>query len=246
MGAARGALIWLARLAFIGFPCVVHAAQVQPEAARASDVRSRRMHFDIQPQSLVTALSIYSGMTGLAILVDGSMTAGIQSPGVQGDRDADEALRQLLDGTSLEARYVSANAFTLAAIEVGESDGVAPPASASVDGAAAAASVEQALQDYAGGIQASVEHALCRTPETRPGRYRLALRLWIDPAGRVSRTRLLDDGSAKTRDARIVTLLDQLALDAPPADLPQPITLLLLPDAPGNVFDCRSVQPMQH
>lgn len=240
MGASRDLMAWAGCLAFSVSGAAAYAMQQLPDTTVVSDVQHQHVHFDIRPQPLVTALRSYSETTGLAILVDDGLTQGRQSPGAQGDLTAAEGLRQVLKETGLQARYASANAFTLTAI-AGQASGAAPAPAGT-----AAPLAETALERYAGILQRGVVRALCGTEESRPGKYRLALQLWIDPSGRVGRTRLLDDGSAVERDARIVAQLNELLLEAPPETLPQPVTLLLLPRPSGAAFDCQVTRPLSH
>src|SRR5262249_13043735 len=89
---------------------------------------------------------------------------------------------------------------------------------------------------YFADLQETLIRTLCRKPETWPGRYRLGLQLWIGPGGDVRASHLLDSSGGNERDAAIVARLRTVVLAAPPAALPQPITIVLLPRTPSS--DC--------
>jgi hypothetical protein len=237
MGSSRSALAWLGFVAFLSAPCAAEAMQDR-SAITVGNAGHERANFDIQAQPLVTALRAYSETTGLAVLVDDSLAAGRRSPGVRGNFAAPEALSRLLQGTGLVAHYASDRAFTL--MPLAANDGAAPAASpgeAAAD-APAAASVER----YAGQVQRGIERALCGSEETRPGSYRLAMQLWLGADGAVARTHLLGSTGQPGRDARIVAQLGGLRFEPQAGTLPQPITVLLRPQPPGQAFDCSAFQ----
>ena len=73
-------------------------ALVSAGAAHAEDTR-----FDIQPQSLSTALNAFSEQASLPVLFKTDMARQKQSPGVSGSADPEIALAQLLQGTGLHS-----------------------------------------------------------------------------------------------------------------------------------------------
>ncbi|MBE1162422.1 STN domain-containing protein [Dyella acidiphila] len=214
-----------------------NAADEQQAAAEAQTVA-----FDIAPQPLLTALRAYGEATGQAVLVDNTLATGRQSPGVRGELDKVEALQRLLAGTGLVASYSSDQAFTLKLAEPGEA-GFAPVRErpeADVGGG-----TEVVTERYAGAIQQPIEAALCRSSNTRPGTYRLAVQLWIAPSGKVLRTRLLTRMQDTQRESEIRTALDQLTLAPPSPQMPQPVTLLLLPDRQLSAAACADAAATQ-
>jgi hypothetical protein len=198
--------------------------------------------FDIPPQPLLTALRTYSETTGQAVLVDNTLTVGRQSPGVRGVFDKIEALRRLLAGTGLVASYSSDQAFTLKLAESGESVGMSARERSEVT---VGGGIDAVTERYAGQIQGPIEVALCQSDRTRPGTYRLAVQIWIAPSGRVERTRLLTQLNDVQRDNQVRASLSELKLDPPPASLPQPITLLLLPGREVHSTACNSASSLQ-
>lgn len=207
----------------------------QADKAEADDIT-----FDIPPQPLLTALRMYSETTGQAILVDNTLTVGRQSPGVRGGFDKIDALKRLLAGTGLVASYSSDQAFTLKLAESGEPGGISVRERSE---ATVGEGIEAVTERYAGKIQRPIEVALCQSAKTRPGTYRLAMQIWIAPSGQVKQTRLLTSYSAQ-RDSEVREALSKLVLDPPPTDMPQPVTLLLLPgrEVPSSACAAASSQ----
>lgn len=225
----------LGTLAMGGMPLAVWAQDVSG-AQRRSDGTSM---FDIGPQSLGTALRAYSELTGQTVLVDDSLTTGRFSPGARGYFGSDEALQRLLAGTGLVARYSADQAFTLKlAVPADASD--SKPDGSSDD--MAGGGMDVVTQSYAGSIQRSIESALCRFDETRPGAYRLALQVWIAPSGRIEQTRVLSEDDP-ARAAAVSDALQRVTLDPPPLAMPQPLTMLLLPRTAADAARCGAAAP---
>jgi len=231
----RGVLALLGCTALVGTPCVAEIFQtgVQAEVSRhvpdtMEDERAdERTEFDIPPQSLMTALRAYSVQTGVSVLFDDGMVRDLSSPGVTGNYSPHDALQQLLQGTGLAARYASPMAFTLM------------PDRSPISARSAPDPVDVAESTrFAGRVQAGLERTLCGSALTRPGNYRLAMQLWLDASGRVTRTRLLGSTGNPARDARIELLLDGLILDGVPPGMPEPLTVLLTPRPLDHPFDC--------
>ncbi|HVJ41567.1 MAG TPA: TonB-dependent receptor [Dongiaceae bacterium] len=82
---------------------------VLPTAIAAADMH----HFSIPRQRLDTAMGAFSLATGMQFFLDARIAQGLTSPGIEGDFTADQALRQLLQGTGLTFRYVDENTVTL-------------------------------------------------------------------------------------------------------------------------------------
>jgi hypothetical protein len=195
---------------------IVSSSPAQDDAARFG----KAVFFDIAPQPLAQALDIYARSTGMAALVDQENVAGRRSARVKGLLTPDQALRILLAGTDLSVRYANGDAFTLE-----------PTSGTAVEEAATSArgvGLGGGYQTYFADLQDAVTQVLCRRPETQPGRYRLGLQLWIGPSGAVLASHLLDSTGDDQRDAIISDLLGAATLAAPPAELAQPVTLVLL------------------
>jgi hypothetical protein len=141
-------------------------------------------------------------------------------------------LQRLLDDTGLAAHYASPKAFTLMPDQA--------PATAANEPNDDVDTVAQ--EHFAGRLQAGLVRSLCRSERTHPGRYRLAMQLWLDASGAVTRTQLLSSTGNAARDAQIEALAAGLVVDEMPADMPQPITILLLPRPAEHPFDCSPYQ----
>jgi len=200
-----------------------HALGQQAQMGPAEDARGL-VSFDIGPQPLSSAVRAFSDVTGQALLVDERLLVGRMSPGARGEFTPEDALRRLLAGTGLRERYTSDKAFTLMP---------SVDANRDVTGAAPMPPVEERadtlVASYGAALQTAVEAALCRTPLTRPGEYRLALQVWVDGSGEVHRLRLLGSTGRAERDQAVESVLGGLRVDPPPPGLAQPLTLLLLP-----------------
>lgn len=196
-----------------------------------------RIHFDLPSQPLQKGLADFGGLTGHSVLVDSALTQGRMAQAVRGAFPAQEALRRLLAGTGLHARYSGRDAFTL----------VPEPAAGELPVATPAASTTPALADiapaadtdFAGALQSAITRALCAAQPGSFGRYRAALQLWTGPEGRIRRASLLEPSGVASRDTELLAQLRGLAIGRmPPPGLAQPITVLLSPRAdPARV--CR-------
>ncbi len=202
------------------------AAHDRPPAASAAS--SALLRFDLPAQPLDKALEQYGAISGRPVIFDGTMVANRTSSAVQGVYTAEAALRQLLDGTGLTADYADAeqtDAFVLKAVAAAQA-----PAAAD-----AASNARQARHSaYDGLIQARLWDAFCNIPSIVPGDYRAVVQFDIDPTGRLTHVRLLRGSGERERDVALQRALEQIQLDeAPPADLEQPVSMLVQPAQRG-------------
>lgn len=189
-----------------------------------------RMTLHIPAQELARALDQFSRATGMAVLVDSQLSRGRRSLAVDGEFTAAEALRRMLGGSGLMAKYSRDDAFTLQVAQVEE---VPMPAEKSTPASAAV------NRSYATAVQAAIERNLCRSPLTRPGSFRAVLQLWIGRDGVVQHNRLVTSTGDVRRDAALVDSFHTLKIDRPtPGALRQPVTLLLLPESSGKRMEC--------
>lgn len=230
------ALAWClagAAVSFIGR--TASAQQAEPASATAP---AMRMEFDIAPQRLGDAIAAYGKATGLDILIDGVQAQRLSGT-VRGTFTAMEALEAMLAGTGLEARHASATSVVIRASRA--AGGTALPASADAEGMEESGFKEGEVlhQSYAAQVQRALNGTLCASTQTRPGSYRLALQLQVDARGMVDRFRLLSTTGVSDRDAAIQIRLRGLSVGSPPpASLPQPLVVLMLPEGPGARSDC--------
>ena len=218
---ALSACLLMTLMAFV-CPAAVAADVDTPPAAT--------LRFDLAAQPLDAALVAFGEATGYSVLVSSQLAAGRMASPVRGDYTPAEALQRLLAGTQLGARFSGSNAFTLLAL-AGE-----PPAP--VAAPAVPAPAAPALQAYAAVLQRSLTRALCRLHPDAFGRYRLAFQLWLDERGKVRDVHVLEPSGVAQRDRAVLQRLRSLLMDgAPPAGLPQPLTILLTP-RPDPGADC--------
>ncbi|MEC5319235.1 TonB family protein [Brenneria populi subsp. brevivirga] len=181
-------------------------------------------YFYISAQPLAGALTLFSEQSGRAVLVDSRLTAGKTSTAVAGELTPDAALAALLRGTGLQVRYARNRSFTLVEEEK-------PPR-----GSPAAAAGDLSAPGLGGNrfgavLQRELRAALCADRLTRPGDYRAVIQIWISARGEVSRLRLLNSTGLPSRDRAIVAAVRNMRLRSGiPHALPQPITVLFLPE----------------
>lgn len=192
----------------------------------------QRISLDIPSQPLTTALERYGDATGREILYNSNLAIGLRSAAVKGSMASDEALRLLLDGTGLFARYINSTSFIL------------EPAPAAASSTAAAATPPPQFRYYYGRIQASVREVLCRNQDARPGGYRIAARFWIGSTGRVSRYERLSSTGRDGVDQGVDRVLQGLSFgEAPPSGFAQPVTVVVVPQASGVTLGCDNASP---
>lgn len=207
-----------------------------------SDAR-QRLHFDIGPQSLSGAVRAFSDVTGQALLVDQTLLAGRESPGVSGDFTAGEALDRLLAGTGLVQHYSADQAFTLMRADSAATTEAARDGELHENRPESDAPPDPVAEAYGATLQSTVETNLCRSETTRLGTYRLVMQLWIGAAGTVERMRLISSSGSAVRDAAIKAAMMRLRLDPPPLAMAQPVTILLLPGPASRLPGCAGRAP---
>ncbi|MFC4761668.1 secretin and TonB N-terminal domain-containing protein [Dyella koreensis] len=203
----------------------------------------QRLHFDIGPQSLSGAVRAFSDVTGQALLVDQTLLAGRESPGVSGDFTAEQALDRLLAGTGLVQHYAADQAFTLIPADTTATAGATHSSDIHEDRQENDAPPDPVAEAYGATLQSAVENHLCRSETTRLGTYRLVMQLWIGAAGTVDKMRLISSSGSAERDAAIQVAMLRLRLEPPPLVMVQPVTILLLPGAASRLPGCTSRSP---
>lgn len=196
-------------IALIASPLLANAEQLV-----GGDRAAAALDFHIASQPLSDALYAYSAVTGVEVLIPGDVLANRRSPSVSGLLTPDTALNALLAGSGLVPRAAGPNAITLVpGVSNRSTTGRVPR-----------------FPQYSAELQAAVTKVLCQLHETQPGGYRVAVRLWVNPAGEVTQVGVLGTTGDVNRDKTLSTLLKHVAIGvAPPSGLVQPTTLVVLP-----------------
>jgi TonB family protein len=80
---------------------------------------------------------------------------------------------------------------------------------------------------YAGRAGARIKQVLEQNPKTRAGSFRVEVRIWADPAGRITRATLANSTGNRATDEEIIqqVLTNRQLPDAPPQRMPMPIVM---------------------
>lgn len=185
---------------------------------------SQELMFDIPAQPLATALGVYGATSGVQVLYESDLAANKMSVAIKGTFAPEAALRALLVGTGLVGRRTDVDAITVTP-ELRERSASAAPIAPDAR--------------FLGALQTGILDVLCRNSETRPGSYRMALQLWVTPAGILRHASLLGSTGNLRRDEALVLQLRDLRVAAlPPPGLAQPITLAIVPRSPLQPSEC--------
>ncbi|MDD0977352.1 TonB-dependent siderophore receptor [Pseudomonas fontis] len=84
-----------------------------PMIALAAPAGSASQHYNIPAGSLNDVLNQFARQAGITLSTTPQMTQGVQSPGLQGSYSTDQALRQLLNGSGLEAVSQDGSSYVL-------------------------------------------------------------------------------------------------------------------------------------
>ena len=186
------------------------------------------VQFDIPAQPMEAALEAYGEASGISVLYNSRLTDGRMSQPVRGRYSVEVALAMLVAGSGLNVRRTAPGAFTLAP----------DPAAAIADGGKVDG-VQGPYQRYYGLVQDQVRETFCHNRFLSQGRYRMVLRFWFASTGTIERARLVDSTGDAAVDAEVVASLEGASLgEVPPADMPQPLTMLVLPRSSGLPWGC--------
>jgi protein TonB len=83
---------------------------------------------------------------------------------------------------------------------------------------------------YTGLIKDGILDALSEDERVRKGNYKLTVRVWLAPDGRVERIALVDSTGNAQLDAAVEQALGRMnrVREAPPLEMPQPVTLRIV------------------
>jgi hypothetical protein len=198
--------------AFMAAITIVGSVGAQPLASDA------KMTFNIPAQPLSHALVIYGAVTGLEVFYNAALAEDQRSVEVVGVMTASSALQLLLQGTGYVAKVTGPGAFTIMAM---------PRETAA--SAAAAAIARRRYEPYFAAIQARISDALCRKAEMAAPHREVLFRFWVAPSGAVAQAQVIGDNGEPADDQTHATAIRGLALVAPPAEMPQPINMVIFP-----------------
>ncbi|MBN3793216.1 TonB C-terminal domain-containing protein [Burkholderia sp. Ac-20353] len=210
------------------------------EAPRGGRQPGTTVHFDLPAQPLAKALQDFARISELIVLAPEPLLEGRTSAPIVGDFLPRDALERVLAGTGLRADFIQPDeAMIVAQPATREAAPDAPDAmlggALPIDGIGDS----DERRAYAGMLQARLIDALCALPALVPGGYRLVAQVRIDDKGAVVAVNLVASSGLGVRDAAILRALRALKLDAaPPAGLPQPVTIMLRPVGSGVHFRC--------
>jgi hypothetical protein len=229
---ARSVLALVACMVLFAHPGAVAQVRTSSGQTQGAEGTHAPARFDIDAQGLAAALRAFSEASGSAVLFDDALVADKQTAGIHGEASPRDALRILLVGTGLDAHFSSMNAFTVTSSATAPSRGPLAP------DAAAAVGTPVLGDGDAAELQSAIEQVLCARAATRPGAFRLAMQLWIEPSGRVANVIALAPSDNATRDEQVRVALHTMRL---PAALHRfsPVTVLLAP-RPGRADPCAS------
>jgi hypothetical protein len=201
-----------------------------------AEVTQDVVSFDIPEQSLASALDSYSARTGIVGLYHGQLALGRKSMAVVGRFTPATALTLLLQNSGLEAEYAAPGAFAVVPAHGGRRSTVTADSVAR----AAVSQLDLTQRSYSGLLQERINDALCENTLTRPGDYRVAVNFRVGSAGDVTDFSLLGSSGDTRRDHAIQHGLQALHIGrVPPAHMPQPFTMVVLPASSGGTVDCR-------
>lgn len=173
---------------------------------------------DIPAQPLTAAIDAFCAATGAEVYYDGAVAYGVRSSAVSGDHGRDKALQELLTGTDLVPLKVQDSVYLL----------INPGDDAARSLASAKSAQDARYQQYFAVVQRSVLQTMCLLQDRTAWPGRMVVRLWIDPAGGIRRVEADNRGEADGTD--LVASLHRLRLsEPPPPQMPQPVTVALLP-----------------
>ncbi|WP_454625211.1 STN domain-containing protein [Bradyrhizobium cenepequi] len=192
-----------------------------------------KVQFDIPAQPLADALVAYGAATGLEVFYDGSLALGQRSTAIKGVFAPIGALEALLRGTG----YVPKTSQYGDAISI-----IKTPPDVAVSQTAALGRFEP----YLAIVQARVTEALCKTDEPKSDDGEIMISFWLDSSGRVSRAQLWNPEFSADRHRVLLSGLQGLEVGhAVPAELPQPLAMVIFPPSSREQAGCRPASRRQ-
>jgi hypothetical protein len=184
--------------------------------------------FDISAGPLEQALEAYGAATGFEVFYDAALAAGHTSAAVKGTFTPVQGLQILLHGTNYVPRATGPNMISIS---------IAPAPRVPPDAGLVAA--QRRFESYFAKVQSRVDETMCDPDAGFRQDAELVLKLWLGASGEVSRAETL--AAAAEEQNQAVARLRGLRIGAPPpANMPQPVTLIVFPPRPGEPSACAS------
>lgn len=219
---------WSGRASLIGLVLLLSSHPLAAESridrvrvdATQEDAGVKSVMLDIPSQALDVALKAFGVATQVALFYETGVVSGRRSFPVHGEYPVDAALRVMLKGTGLSSTSFDRGTITILA--------PALHAVASDVKRAKAGLAEFSL--YLALVQQGLDRAFCRAPVAASDPDDFLARVWISPTGDVQRAELLPGTGIEARDRVYIAALTGLLIGAPPpAAMPQPVNLMIMP-----------------
>jgi hypothetical protein len=215
----RGRLV--GRLYFAALAALMATCLSPATPARAQTERG--VLFDIPAGPLDVSLATLSRDAGIQLLSDSAIVAGQAGNAVKGRMTVGEALTRILAGSRLRARFTEGGAIV-----------IAPAATADMTLDALHVQVaplrlqgpDPRLAAYVALVQRDIIASVRADPRLPAGAYRISLRIWLDPAGRIVRSDVIQGSGEPSQDAAFCAAVQKITVSqAPPDDLPEPLRI---------------------
>ncbi|MGI9360975.1 MAG: TonB C-terminal domain-containing protein [Parasphingorhabdus sp.] len=187
-------------------------------------------HYDIPEQPVAQALARFATVSGVNIIYRQSLTGNRRSAPVSDRLTAPVALRRLLEGTGLSARFTSPESVIIYV------EGQSQPSSPSPQGTTAdltslqlgmaevrAAPIiggpdRNAFNHYAQRIRIEILERLRRDGAYEGRRFRIEIAVTVNPEGRITHVTFLRPSDESAWDRRVEKILVGALLSAPPPE----------------------------
>lgn len=188
--------------------------------------------FAIPSQQLETALKAFSAAAQVELFYESDAISGRQSFAVNGTFVPEVAMRTMLQGTGLSSTSFDRGTITILSVAKGRE-------------AAELRLAKQGIAEfssYLALVQKSLDQTFCRATIAASDPDELLARLWISPSGSVQRADLLSSAGSDERDRLYLAMLATVAIgERPPAAMPQPVNLMLMPKRTQSSAACQSI-----
>jgi hypothetical protein len=210
-------------IAFIGI------SPVLSDPAAGQTARSdERINFDIPAQPLDAALAEYFRLTGVQLLYDSAVTVGRRSVAIRGPHAPREALRLMLAGSGLVARYSRSNAAIIVPAADRGHRPLVPLGRVVVREAVTAPRVSSLERiTYYNLLEEELQTRLRTDERTARLVFRIVVALRVDQDGQLRDVRISRSSGRGATDRLVADVLGGAAVVRPPIGLPQPLMISL-------------------